>query len=199
MDILFFLIIIGVIIFAIYKYNQKAEEENRVQEQIRKQKTYEEEQKKAVKEIINSERFKKDVKFLNDITRCFNLAGGLDPFLPSLLKYGDKKNEIIIEKQGYDLLTANLNEYYNNPAPQCYEALNRFAVDLFGEYADEMQNFISMEFIADHLIELDNINDYDTDFVLRYTLTVSCDPKWNYNGNIRALYIQEYKKLNTHN
>lgn len=157
----------------------------------------EKQQKRIAEEIINSEEFKKKLKFFYDISRCFNLAGGLDPFLPSHFKYGDAKYEIIIEKQGYDLRTANLNEYYNNPAPQCYEALNRFAVDLFGEYADEMKNFISMEYIADHLIELEKTDAYSTDFILRYTLVATYNPKWNYTGDVRDLYIQEFIKLNT--
>ncbi len=193
MELLFILFLIagsvgGALRLRDYINRKKEKKERKIEHQ--KHQKYIEQQKIIEKAIIDSEEFKRRLHSLSEISRCFNLAGGLDPFLPSLLKYGDKKNEIIIEKQGYDLWITNLNEYYNNPAPQCYEALNRFAVDLFGEYADEMKSILSIEYIADHLIELENIDEWKTDFVLKYKFSVYSEPSWNYGGDIRELYIK---------
>ena len=194
MDLIAIILLI-VLIVKVYKYwNKKRKHEEEEQERLKAQKAYKEQQKRVVEEILGSEHFKKNLNFIEDISRCFNLAGGLDPFLPCIYKYGEEKNKIIIEKQGYDLWTHNLKKYYNNPAPQCHEALNLFAIDLFGEHAEEIKEFISMEFIADHLIKLDNIDSFDSDYVLRYEFTISSLPEWNYNGDVRKLYIENIFK-----
>lgn len=201
MDILFFLIIIGVIIFAIYKYNKKTNEENRIreeQERIRAQKRYEEQQKRAAEEIINSTEFQHSLNHLNCFYRIFTLAGGTDPFLPPIIKLSkEDKREILLEKQGYDLYKNNLEEYYNTRAPQCYEALNRFGVDLFGEYAEEIKSMISLEWIADHMIELTPRTCSSSNFTLHIGEIVSCNPEWKYDGDIRLLYKQEVKFIDT--
>lgn len=187
--VIFILLIIFILYITEADIKIKGKIQNEKQEKIEQE--IMEQKKKIEEKIINSERFKEDLKKLEEFSRCFNLAGGLDPFLPChYLKSKENEYQIILEKRGYDLFTLNLKEYYNNPAPLCYEALNRFAADLFGEYAEEMKNFISMEYIADHLIKIENIDNLETDFMLRFEFTVSCLPEWNYIGDIRDLYLK---------
>lgn len=194
MELIVFILLV-VLMVKVYKHwNEKRKHEEEEQKRLEEHKRYEEQQKKAIEEILSSKDFKKDLKFIEDISRCFNLAGGLDPFLPCIYKYGEEKYKLIIEKHGYDLWTHNLRDYYNNPAPKCYEALNLFAIDLFGERAEEMKKFISMEFIADHLIELENSDSMTSDYVLRYEFTVTCLPEWNYNGDVSKLYVENLFK-----
>lgn len=198
MEFLIFIVIVGVIIYAIYKYNQKADEENRIQEEqehIRAQKRYEEQQKKAIEEIVKSTAFQESLNQLNCFYRIFTLAGGTEPFLPPIIKLSKEDNrEILLEKQGYDLPIYNLNSYYNGDVwAEREAALNRFAVDLFGEYAEEIKGMISLEWIADHMIELTPRTCSTSNFTLRIGEIVSSEPEWKYDGDVRFLYKQEIK------
>jgi len=198
MELLIIIIAIGIIIYTYNRWTDKKKQAEEEQERTREQKRYEEQQKRSSEEIVNSAEFQDSLYHLNCFYRIFTLAGGTDPFLPPIIKFSkENPTEILLEKQGYDLYTNNLEEYYNNPAPQCYEALNRFAVDLFGEYAEEIKSIISLEWIADHMIELTPRTCSSSNFTLRIGENVRSNPDWKYDGDIRALYKQEIKFINT--
>ena len=107
--------------------------------------------------------------------------------------FAPKTKPYIIEfkKTWVDLWLENLNQYYNGKTwSERENGINQFAFDLFGDKAEEMKGIINIEYIADHLIEIENPNSYDSDYTIKCEIIVSCPPQWNYCGDIRELYIE---------
>ncbi len=79
-------------------------------------------------------------------------------------------------KRGYDLNLSNLNNYYNGGnLEDCKKALDLFAVDLWGKYAEDLKATINLDWLADDLIKLENEGKYCSDFTITFPLPVSFD------------------------
>lgn len=137
-------------------------------------------QPQSDEEIKNDPKFQKVLKELKPYYRWMTLAGGIDPIVWPFISFekseshsGIPRWKVTLEKHGYDLCTRSLIECRNATEPTEYKnALNRFAVDLFGKYAEEMRKVISFEYIADHLITVEDINRFSTEFDLTYSTFV---------------------------
>ena len=131
-------------------------------------------------EIMKSVEFQQTLQKAKDTMKWMTFAVGTDPILPPLIKKPfDQPYNIIFEKQGYDLWTEHYKQYVNGTVwAEREKALNAFCVDLFEDHAEEMEKIISIEYIADYLIEFEDISGYDSDFILRYTLQIHWQPEW---------------------
>lgn len=124
---------------------------------------------KSDEEILNNPEFVRLIENMRPHYRWMTLAGGTDPLLHPLISF-ERDGRIILRKHGYDLYVKNIKEYYSGTKWEEREkALERFGEDLFGEYVDEMKKIISFEYIADHLIELEQ----GSSTTLYYQLTFS--------------------------
>lgn len=146
-------------------------------------------------EIMKSVEFQQTLQKAKDTMKWMTFAGGTDPILPPLIKKPfDQPYNIIFEKQGYDLWTEHYKQYVNGTVwAEREKALNAFCVDLFEDHAEEMEKIISIECIADYLIEFEDISGYDSDFILRYTLQIHWQPEWGTPQRVRDLYVRELR------
>ena len=121
---------------------------------------------KTDEDILNDSEFVRLIENLRPHYRWMTLAGGTDPWLHPLICF-DQNGSIVLKKHGYDLYDRNIKEYYGASEWKKREkALEQFGQDLFGEYAEEMKQIISLEYIADHLLELEQITGTSSDFYL---------------------------------
>lgn len=124
---------------------------------------------KSDEEILNNPEFIRLIENMRPHYRWMTLAGGTDPLLHPLISF-ERDGRIILRKHGYDLNVKNINEYYNGANWKDREqGLERFGEDLFGEYVEEMKQIISFEYIADHLIELEQGSSTASDFQLIFS------------------------------
>jgi hypothetical protein len=122
--------------------------------------------------ILNDPNFQYTLNDLRPYWRWMTLAGGLDPCIPPMLS-SESGGKLTLKKKGYDLWTRNLKNYYSESSwSEQEKALEQFSKDLFGDYAEEMKKIVAMDYIADHLIELDDNGrqrECESDFILTYT------------------------------
>lgn len=146
-------------------------------------------------EIMKSAAFQQTLQMAKDAMEWMTFAGGTDPMLwPLIKKPFDQPHTIIFEKKGYDLWTEHYKQYVNGTVwAEREKALNAFCVDLFEDHAEEMEKIISIEYIADYLIEFDDMSGYDSDFILRYTLQLHWQPEWGTPQRVRDLYVRELR------
>ncbi len=154
---------------------EKEEEEQRRLEEERKRQ--QEEQRREAEQKLKEEFFASYTgKRLTNAYRWMCLAGGTDPFLLPCISFSPADWTISIEKKGYDLWIENLQQYYHGTVWEEREAaLKRFEKDLFKDKLDEVRDIINAEFIADHLITLENCRRYEADFTLKWSEVVSKD------------------------
>ncbi len=118
-----------------------------------------------------NEAVERMVKDVAPIFRMMVLANEPDCWERPRIYSSDDGVWIILEKRGEDLCTRNLKDYYNGTSRDGWEkALNRFKEDLFRERAGQV-NF-NMVYLADHLIKVDDLNKYDSDYTLTYRFRV---------------------------
>lgn len=136
-------------------------------------------QSQSDEEIKSSPAFKRAFEELKPVYIWMTLAGG-EPILPPIFS-SDKRTanngttfwNVTLKKHGYGLWIGNLNKYQNATEKTEFEkALDAFAIDLFGNRAEEMCKLVSIEYIADHLITLENVHCNEADFYLTYTTSV---------------------------
>lgn len=113
----------------------------------------------------------REIERLRSYWKWMSLAGGTDPILTPLIHFEQNTYSVTLTKRGYDLWTENLKKYYNGTIwEEREQALKNFETDLLGEYAGQLG--ISIEYIADHLIKLENERKYESDFTLTITTVV---------------------------
>ncbi|MCI9552144.1 MAG: hypothetical protein HFE94_01255 [Acutalibacter sp.] len=137
--------------------------------------------------VLNDLNFQRQLNYLRPYWRVMTLAGGTDPWLFPQIRF-ENDRLITLTKKGYDLWPCNLIKYYGASGQEEREtALHRFATDLFGEYAEEVKRVVSIENIADYMIELKEKSPYSADFTLVYTDTVDSDLEKEQNLLVREL------------
>ncbi len=146
-------------------------------------------------EIMKSAAFQQTLQKAKDTMKWMTFAGGTDPILPPLIKKPfDQPYSIIFEKQGYDLWTEHYRQYVNGTVWEDREkGLSEFYNDLFKAHAEEVKAITNIEYIADYLIEFEDISGYDSNFILRYTLQLHCQPEWGTPQRVRDLYVRELR------
>ena len=174
---LWVIVIIGVIIYIVIKKKKEKEKEHQaavrnIMEEIEKEKRLQlqkENQERNREKICSSQEFNE----LKKVWIWMSLAGGTNPLLHPQIYFEDN-NKVTFIKRGYDLPTHNLNQYYTGSIWEEREkALNRFEEELFGEFAGKLG--ISIEYIADHLIQLERRSDYSSNFTLSISIVVSSE------------------------
>lgn len=144
---------------------------------------------KINKENLDNAEFKRLVEYFRPHYRWMTLAGGTEPMLTPQISF-DSNGTIYLTKRGYDLWTGNWKDYMSASNPEdCKKSLEKFEQDLFGEYSGKLK--ISIEFIADHLIEFEDSTDYTSDFTLSFSFPGNFTA-----GNQKELFIQELRKTN---
>lgn len=139
-------------------------------------------------EIINDSEFQRKLEHLEPYYIWMTLAGGTDPLLLSLIYFENER--IVLKKRGYDLYDRNIKEYYSGSEwAEREKALELFGQDLFGKYAGEMKRIISLEYIADHLIELEQRTCSSSDFCLTFSTYTNMKTKRE-----QELFKQELQK-----
>lgn len=178
---MFWIIVIGIVIYLIVKKTKETEREHlesirRKMEEIEREKKLAEEQAKRKAESKNfqinkNSDLERAIKELKPHWIWMSLAGGTNPILTPLIHFEPNSNSITLTKKGYDLWTENLKKYYNGTVwEEREQALKKFEKDLFGEYAGQLG--ISIEYIAHHLIKLENERTYESDFTLTFSTVV---------------------------
>ena len=110
-------------------------------------------------DIINDPDFKRTVEYFGPVWRWMALA----------ISFG-ADGTIYLKKRGYDVLIGGWKAYMAAESQEeSGKALKRFERDLFGDYADKLE--ISVEYIADHLIEFEERTVLSSDFTVSFSST----------------------------
>lgn len=118
-------------------------------------------------DIINDPDFKRTVEYFGPVWRWMALASGMNPVLPPIISFG-ADGTIYLKKRGYDVLIGGWKAYMAAESQEeSGKALKRFERDLFGDYADKLE--ISVEYIADHLIEFEERTVFSSDFTVSFS------------------------------
>ncbi len=147
-------------------------------------------------EIVKSDMFQECLNSLKKVYEWMSLVDVKDLHLMVHVQCPyDDPYLIVLEYKGYDLWTENLKKYKEETSWEEREkALNEFRKDLFGQNAEQVKELVNMEHIADHLIKVEDMEKWESDFILRYDFMISYIPKWGSPRDIRNLYKQKLKE-----
>lgn len=125
-------------------------------------------------ELMRDENFQRELSWFRPYWQWMTLAGGINRPIISFSRDGN----IRLSKRGWNLWLQNIKNYKNGTEWKEREAaLELFAKDLFGEYSEEAKKIISIEYIADHLIEFDSYELLTSHFTLTLTMPTAIKDK----------------------
>lgn len=120
-------------------------------------------------ELMSDDHFQTALSYFRRYWHCMALANGNRRCLkePTIL-FGIK--DITLIKYAGEISRKNIDAYRNGTVSEKKEtALEKFAKELFGEYAEGAKKIIDIETVADDLIELEPDGEWRYDVTLRVT------------------------------